>query len=473
MHRLVLAGLWLIGSLAWIQADRMVRDGDEEGHVGAAELFLQQLRSGELLAFMDDAWRGQLGEYPPLVPALTGAWWKLMGEGAPESLAVRSVGLGSLLLTAWALGQLAHRHDDGRGHAVTAAVGFVLCLPLANGVARHFMPEAPLMAAVALAVWAAVRAGERPSWGRAAFLGGVLGLGLLVKQTFVLTAALPVLVALRRPRLPWLASGLVALVVAGPWYLRHLDAQLRYGSESAGRSGELTLLGEALYYPAATAWAGWGPVLTLGVIGGVAWALRERRARALLLPAAWFLGGMLILALIPKKYPRLLLPLLPAGGLVVAVAAARLRRPWLALIPGLLAAGGWLIFTSVRTLPPPAVVDALDPGCTQLWLRAPIDDDLGLGEVIAAVREAPPGRVAVQRAPEIPCAVQTTHGWFHHLGPALRRAGVERELFEGRDLGAALQLTWLGPGADTSGLSGDAVFIELLDATLHIETRPR
>ena len=39
MRRLMLTIAWLGLSVAWLDADRMVRDGDEEGHVGAAELF--------------------------------------------------------------------------------------------------------------------------------------------------------------------------------------------------------------------------------------------------------------------------------------------------------------------------------------------------------------------------------------------------------------------------------------------------
>ncbi len=75
--------LWLALSLAWLRADHLVRDGDEEGHVGAAELFLQQLDEGRMGAFATDALWGDLGEYPPLYPAVVGGWWFLMGGGQP------------------------------------------------------------------------------------------------------------------------------------------------------------------------------------------------------------------------------------------------------------------------------------------------------------------------------------------------------------------------------------------------------
>ena len=66
----------------------------------------------------------------------------------------------------------------------------VLCLPLGNGLTRHFMPEGALMAAVSLAILSMFRWVERPNLSRAVQLGAVLGLGLMTKQTFILGAGL-------------------------------------------------------------------------------------------------------------------------------------------------------------------------------------------------------------------------------------------------------------------------------------------
>ncbi|MFT4975825.1 MAG: hypothetical protein ACI8S6_001718 [Myxococcota bacterium] len=94
MTRLLsVAALWLAANLAWLHTDRLLRDGDEEGHVGAAELMLELIHTEGPLSFVAAAIAGDYGEYPPLYPALVAAWWWLMGSGQPGSFEVRAVGL--------------------------------------------------------------------------------------------------------------------------------------------------------------------------------------------------------------------------------------------------------------------------------------------------------------------------------------------------------------------------------------------
>jgi hypothetical protein len=76
-------------------------------------------------------------------------------------------------------------------------------------------------------------------------------------------------------------------------------------------------------------------------------------------------------------------------------------------------------------LPQPDLLRAVDPRCPQDWIRPPIDDDLGVGAIIEALRPLPTGELVVIGGPEIPCAVQTTHPWIDHLPAALRRAGLD------------------------------------------------
>lgn len=450
--RLGSTALWLAASLAWLSGDRLPRDGDEEGHVGAAELFLQQLRGGDWGAFASDALWGSLGEYPPLLPALWGAWWWLTGAGQPGEVVVRALGLLGVPLTAWAVGRLAARaHGPLEGSAgggrrildaETLAFCAVLLLPLQTGLSRHFMPEAALAPAVALALLAATRLAERPSAGGAVLLGLLVGMGLLVKQTWLLVAPWPLLLALGRPRREWALVALGALALAGPWYLGQLEEQAAYGLASAASSARPELLGTLAYHPLVLAWAGWGPALSLGLLVALPAVLRRPLRREVLVGLAWLLGGLLVLTLLPKKYPRLLVHLAPAGALLFGLGMARLPATARRLLGGgtLLLGAAWLALASLRPVPPPDLVDALDPGCTQLWLRPAVPDDLGLGAVSRAVAGAREGPVAVARAPEIPCSVQTTHPWLSHLGPYLRRAGEERELVEGTDPAAAVQL---------------------------------
>ncbi len=414
---LLLVFVWVNG--AWLSSDQLVRDGDEEGHVGAAELFLVDLEGARPGTFLHRALVADMGDYPSLFPATVGAWWWAAGGGAPERPGVRAVNLAWLLLTAagvWAT----CRSLGMRTGALAAAA--VLHLPLVVGMARHFMPEGALAATVSLAVAAACWQRVRPTAGRALLLGLALGLGLLTKQTFPLYAAVPVLVAVRwRRSLAW---AVVGAAVAAPWLWTNLAEQVAYSTASAGYRGDGGLLAHGTYYPLALAGPALGPVW-VALSGLAAWLGWRRQRDAVLLGLAWLLGGALLLTAVPKKYDRLLVPLLPAVALLVGAAAA--ARPRVA--PLVLAGAAWTTWLSFDdpswARPPEPLVD-FEPGCLQRWLRPPVPQDLGFAPILAAAAQAPDGPVLVMGGPPIPCAIQTTFDWSYHLGPALRRGGQER-----------------------------------------------
>lgn len=188
----LLATLWLAATATWLHADRGPRDGDEEGHVGAADLLRAELEDGELVRFAGQTWRGDMGDYPSLYPATVAAMWAGAGGGQPGRLPVRLGNAAALLVAAGAAGAVARRLAPDRSAAGLLAAGATLLLPLSNGLARHFMPEGLLVAAAAVCALAALRAVERPSAGRLLALGLAAGAGFLVKQTFGLVA-LPLL----------------------------------------------------------------------------------------------------------------------------------------------------------------------------------------------------------------------------------------------------------------------------------------
>ena len=119
----------------------------------------------------------------------------------------------------------------------------------------------------------------------------------------------------------------------------------------------------------------------------------------------------------------------------------------------------------IRPPSPPRLVRDLDPRCMQLWLRPPQPDDLGMEAVAAAIAVAGPGTVVVLGEPEIPCAVQTTHPWSQHLGPYLRRAGLEREIGREVTADAAIVIDWTQRSD-----AGTPIAIPALDTTLWIRS---
>jgi len=459
--------LHLLGGAAWIGADQLVFDGDESGHVGAAELLAAMWREGRSAQALATTFAGRMGVYPPLYAGVVGAWWALLGSGDPTRVAVQGLNLLWPLLAALAVARLARPLG---ARATVAAALAVLALPLLCGLGRHFMLEGALTAAVAWTVVAVEHARDRPTAGRLALVGVALGIAFLFKQTAPLYL-LPLLVL----RLPRRVSSLVAvgcaLLVAGPWTVLNLGEQLAYGGESAAGTPGLGLLRHALFYPWSLWWVAAGPpIVLLGVVGAVAgWRGQSEQRQRLLLAAVWLLGSLLLLALVPRKYPRLLAPALPALGLLVALAVARWQRGWRAwsLGSGLLLAVAWTAWGSLRPLPVPSSARVLDDRCPQVWLRPPVPDDLGLDEVVHAVRHSRPGPILLLGTAEIPCALQTTHDWAAHVGPALRFGGVDREVFGDGDepRPAALVLSWEGPVA---GYTGEVLPIPVLEGELWV-----
>jgi len=468
LHRflLLLAILVHLGvGVAWIRQDRVVRDGDEEGHVGAAELIAARWLEGDASGALGLTFAGDLGEYPPLYAGVVGAWWAAWGGGDPGRPPVRGLNLlWPVLAMLWVV-RLSR--PFGPWAAVGAAVA-VLTLPEVSGLGWHFMPEGALVAAVTGAVWALQRAVERPSGRRIVLAGLLVGAALLVKQTAVLYL-LPVLgwVALRRARVLW--SLPVALVVVLPWLVPHLAAQVGYGAASVAGPSGISVGRHLGFYPLALLWAA-GPFLSLAVVAGIAFfpwnrgdaVQRERTLLALL----WIVGTIALLVIVPRKYPRLLAPALPAVGVLVAAALA---CPGLArggAVAGLLGGVAWWGWGAFHPLPVPISALTLDARCAQRWFRPPIDDDLALNAVISAVRSAPGGPVVVLDPPAIPCGVQTTFDWDAHLGPALRRNGVDRVVVrDGDPAEATVVVSFDGPVAgwncDDVGLSslGQSVWI--------------
>ncbi len=479
--RAVLTILWVLGSLLWLSNDHLLRDGDEEGHVGAAELLRLHLDGGQPLSFLWDAWRGDLGEYPPLYPAFVAFWWWLGGSGQPGAVPIRAVNLLGLLLAAWATASLAGRFQRAVGYssdhrmrpefvASLTAFTVVLTLPLANGLARHFMPEGLLVGWVALSVAVAAWASDRGDNVGIFTLGTVLGVGMLIKQTFLPLALLPVVVAGLGLRSGWVLVAMVAGSIAGPWYWSHLADQSRYVSASVQSAPLASQTAHLLYYPAAMVQLIAGPVAVAAALAGTFIAWRQGRSgprRGLAVGLAWLLG-LLLLVLIPKKYPRLAAPIAPALGLLAGLGAAYIRRCEVFPIASVLCGTGWLVWTSTSPPADPTWVPVVDEKCPQRWLRAPNPDDMGFAAIAEALSTAPPGPLAVAGAPEIPCDVQTTHPWLQHIDPYLRRAGIEREVVQGRRKGAAVQATFLPEGEAKEG----DLPVPSLELVLRITARP-
>lgn len=442
---------YLILGLQWIHTDRLPRDGDEEGHVGAAELVMQAARENPVDG-LGLAVAGDLGHYPPLYPGVVGLYWAATGAGDPGRLAVRGLNLLWPLLAAWSIWAVLRRSGP-----VGASVGAALFLwaPGVVGMSRYFMPEGMLIAAVAGVLWGLCwLREERRAWAPVV-VGLLVGATLLIKQTGALYLVGPLVFGLPRDRRGlWVL--LVAAFVVAPWYVPHLGAQLDYGSSSVVGDPAVSMWRHLGFYPAALVLGLLGPAFALMLLPD---RKGEPTPRSFERVLAWVaLGsGLILLFFIPKKYPRLLLPLLPAVFLLVGQhwQGIKQRGIWVTLAAFAI---GWTAGLSAGAFTLPRSVQVIDGRCPQQWIRGAVSDDWGLGRVIEAARSAPAGGVFVQDPPEIPCTLQTTFAWDHHLGPALRRAGEDRPVAADANT-AALWVQW---GSAQAAPAKDSVFVPTL-----------
>src|SRR4030095_1083848 len=204
----------------------------------------------------------------------------------------------------------------------------------------NFQLDLPLMAMVALALYALIRTERfsRPGW--TAALGLVWGLGLLTKPTFPVYAFPPLLWTLgeaawsrgRWRRLLWFGlGGTIAVVVAPPWYssrllgmpLQFMNRSFKF-AEQEGHAPTLTSVA-LLFYPTNFP-THFGFLAALCFLAGLLALHRFREHRAVLWIAA--LAPFVLITVIRNKNPRYALPALSAAAVVAALGApARPRGP--------------------------------------------------------------------------------------------------------------------------------------------------
>jgi 4-amino-4-deoxy-L-arabinose transferase-like glycosyltransferase len=131
------------------------------------------------------------------------------------------------------------REAFGRAAGLPAAI-FALAAPMAIGQFHILLPDLPLAAMVAVTTWVLL-ASNRFENARMALAAGVLaGLGMLTKQPFVVfVAPVAALIIVRGGWRNWRGVALfcaAAAVIAGPWYIRHLDSLRRVAGEATAQA---------------------------------------------------------------------------------------------------------------------------------------------------------------------------------------------------------------------------------------------
>jgi 4-amino-4-deoxy-L-arabinose transferase-like glycosyltransferase len=310
------------------------------------------------------------GYYPPLVPGVTALLYFVAGRSYATAMATQILFLALLILGTWLLGN--------RLMGTPVGLGAALMLLAAPGVrlnAGEYMLDLPLAAAVVVAAWMLLATDGFLRLDRSLAFGLLSGAGMLIKWTFFLFLALPVIWVLatggaasrREPHQRsrrWAHFALAVLaggVVAAPFYLPILPilvmkAVVHAGAAADGVSSPFTLE-SALFHIEALPRKLFGWPLTVTAAAGIVAFLwrgsKADRGRWLLPCWALVLYAVFTFA-VANKQSRYLLPWLPilllmaAGGLVTLWRRVASGRGWVRLAAGALAlvpvtglAGGW------------------------------------------------------------------------------------------------------------------------------------
>lgn len=351
------AALW-----SWLRWD--VRPPGES----AAALLLEarrvetDLRAGRLLDWLEARPGGGTSQQPPLVPALLSVGLSLgrsLGTD-PADAAVWVVGFLSIVFLS--MGAYRFAFPVGGAEAGLAAAALASTVPFFLTWTRRPAPDAALAAAVVYAhgLWVATDGFTR--FRRTVALGVALGVGVLVRWTFLLYVA-PVIAAAawtffvrRKNKRRLLLGFLAAVAVAGPWYV--LNATVLIPAAVAF----FRTRSDAGPFPAGWFWPVFSgfPALLWPLAGGAGllWAFLRRR-RFFGRPVAWLSTGLAAVLFCPLKEARVLLP--AALALPVAAAALPFHVPAV-LAAGALTATAWSTWgpdSARRSVPDPSALDAI------------------------------------------------------------------------------------------------------------------
>ena len=102
------------------------------------------------------------------------------------------------------------------------------------------------------------------------------------------------------------------------------------------------------------------------------------------------------------------------------------------------------------------ILNRMDNGCPQVWMRSSSTEDGGLSHVYDLLLTHPTHHtIAIFGKPQIPCSIQSTYGWNGHLDPYLRRRGFDSDIIEVSDFtdpmwqDANIQIEWKGDTIET------------------------
>lgn len=370
----LLAGIQAAVLWSWLRWDTRLPEESAAGLLLEARRVETDLRAGRLFDWLEARPGGASWLSPPLVPALLSVGFSLgrwLGVDAADA-AVFVVGFLSIVFLS--VGAYRFAFPVGGAEGGLAAAVLASTFPLFLIGTRRPAPDAALAAAVVYAhgLWVASDGFSR--FRRTVALGVALGVGVLVRWTFliyvfpILAAAAGTFFLQRKNKRRLLLGFLAAAAVGGPWYVLNATVLIPAGI-SFFRKGGASGISPSVWFLSPSLWPGAFAWFLAGG-AGLAWALfRKRRFAGR--PLAWFLTGLGAAVVCPFREARVLVPV--ALALPVAAAALPFHVPAV-LAAGALSATAWTTWGPGSPLRASPEASALDSIVDRLRERLPSGD---------------------------------------------------------------------------------------------------
>jgi 4-amino-4-deoxy-L-arabinose transferase-like glycosyltransferase len=348
---IAVAALFVALSAWWLATDRAVPFGGGASHLYASLLYREWIAEGHpFRAISYDTY------YPPGIRLFGVLVLALLGKGPDGPVLAQNVVFVPLLaLACYRIGRMVAGPRGG-----LLAVVFALGTPLIAEQFHVFMLDAPQAALVAVAAWLLLASERFARVELAALAGLTVGLGVLTKQLMplYLVGLLGALLLRGGGWRHWrgiAAFAGVALVVAAPWYVVHLDEWGRFlGAAGTGRATEPVppAASPPIVSLANLGWYGWAtlngllfaPLFAFATIGVVAALARVVRTRPSTpgdptVELLWGLAGAwLALTLLRHHDVRYTMGAIIFVAVLGTAWVVRLRPRWQALATALLVA---------------------------------------------------------------------------------------------------------------------------------------
>jgi 4-amino-4-deoxy-L-arabinose transferase-like glycosyltransferase len=324
-----------LSTVVWTEADKTPPPWDPADHISAGYDYYQSLAQLRFGDFARDFFY-MPHFYAPLVHIVTALVFIIFGASELPGIGVNFISLALMLGAIYWTAKRLYANDPAAAQEERVSVFWPGGLAALLAVCYHFPAwlvhdaflDFPLMAITAASFALLIRAGDFKNRRHAIAFGVAAGLGMLVKQTFPFFFILPALYVTvrvlagrdRRAVVNLALAAVLAAVIAGIWYVPHMDDVLSiYRVNKVGAINEneapLYTIGSNLFYVHALlstqVQVPFGALFLFGLIYSI---VRHRKQSVLLY--LWILSGVVAFSFVANKDARYTVPILPAVALV-------------------------------------------------------------------------------------------------------------------------------------------------------------